>query len=196
MMRDLDVLLRTIPIHLMIVDDCDRLVDNQSQRINDPLVDLLVDMQSSVRMSMVLVGRTEETELLFAGCPKLKRRVGSSRYLTPFTWDQSHPETLREYCSLLRTIDQALPFDESGLGQEDMALRLMYATGGFLGWTMKLIHSAATLAITANESTIDKRCLARAYEECIATSYLGLDKINPFLPGKFTYMPDSNQREE
>ena len=93
-----------------------------------------------------------------------------------------------ECCSLLRSIDHMLPFDESGLWQEDMAYRLIYATGGFLGWIMKLIQSAATSAIYMSESTISQQRFAEAYTACIAATSQGLDKVNPFLPGNFSEM--------
>jgi len=188
MTRYLIELLQAAPIHLTFLDNCDRLIDRQIRRISDPLVGLLKDVTSQARVSMVLIGRAGETEPIFDTSPQLARRFESPRYLNPFVWDRDRPETVMECCSLLRTIDHMLPFDESGLWQEDMAYRLIYATGGFLGWIMKLIQSAATSAIYMSESTISQQRFAEAYTACIAATSQGLDKVNPFLPGNFSEM--------
>ena len=112
--------------------------------------------------------------------PKLERRVGSLLQLAPFTWERSSPETVVEWCSLLSTLDRALPFDESGLAEEDVAYRLIYATNGVLGWLIELISFAARKAILEGETTLRLHCLADAYNLCIAKTSMGRGKVNPF----------------
>jgi hypothetical protein len=99
-------ILRSAPIHLLALDHCERLVDRQNRRINYRLVDLIVDMASSARVAVALLGRAEETNAILAASPRLARRVWPLRHLTPFKWDPAHPETVEECCAALRTIDQ------------------------------------------------------------------------------------------
>lgn len=179
-------LLRYAPIHLLALDHCERLVDRQNQRINYALVDLIVDVARSARIAVALLGRAEETDAILAANPQLARRVWPLRYLTPFKWDPAHPETVEECCAALRAIDQCLPFDESGLGEQDMARRILYATGGTLEGIMALVHYAAVSALDARAAVIIRLRFAQAYEARFAPTPLGRGKVNPFLPETFS----------
>jgi hypothetical protein len=179
-------LLHTAPFHLLALDHCERLVDRQNQRINYALVDLIVDVARSARIAVALLGRAEETSAVLAATPQLARRIWPLRYLTPFKWDPAHPETVEESCAALRAIDQCLPFNESGLGEQDMARRILYATGGTLEGIMVLVHHAAVSALDAGATVITRLRFAQAYEARIAPTPLGRGKVNPFLPEAFS----------
>jgi hypothetical protein len=62
----------------------------------------------------------------------------------------------------MESIDLALPFDPSGLGQEDMAQRFYAATDGYLGWVMKLIRHGTHLAIVEHCSTLNRVILQQS----------------------------------
>ena len=113
--------------------------------------------------------------------PQLQRRVGPPRYLAPFMWDTTHSATVKECCSILHLVDQALPFDKSGLGTLDMASRILYATDGILGWMMKIVRFAAVKALHHQEPLIHRQRLAEACSTCIANASIGSGKVNPFL---------------
>lgn len=186
-MRDsLVEILRYAPIHLLALDHCERLVDRQNQRINYALLDLIVDVARSARIAVALLGRPEETCAFLAANPQLARRIWPQRSLAPFKWDPAHPETMEESCTALRAIDQCLPFNESGLGEQDMARRILYATGGTLEGIMALVHHAAFSALDAGATVLTRPRFAQAYEARIAPMSLGRGKVNPFLPEVFS----------
>ena len=51
---------------------------------------------------------------------------------------------------------------------------------GIISWIMKLVRYAAMSAIEAQETTVNRRRLAEAYEACVAHTTLGVGKLNPF----------------
>jgi AAA domain len=178
-------LLPTSDIRLIIVDNCDHLIWHQSRHIACSLIEFLVRIASQSNLSLILLGESGAMEQIVGASPKLERRVGSLLQLPPFIWDRRSPETVIEWRSLLSTLDRALPFDESGLAEEDRAYRLFYATDGVLGWLMKLISFAARKAIFKESTTLRLYDLADAYNLCIAKTSLGRGKVNPFSQSDF-----------
>src|SRR5262249_47930511 len=79
-----------------------------------------------------------------------------------------------------RTIDQSLPFDASGLSDEDTAYSFFYASDGIIGWIMKLIRYAAREAIQMQAATLSRSLLAAAYNACITNTTISAGKVNPF----------------
>ncbi len=135
---------------------------------------------SSILFSLILLGECEAMEQIIDISPKLERRVGSPLLLAPFRWDRNSLESVMEWRTLLSTLDRALPFDESGLAEEDLAHCLIYATDGVLGWLMNLISFAARKAIFEESATLRWHHLADAYNRCIAQTPMGRGKVNPF----------------
>ena len=90
-----------------------------------------------------------------------------------------------EWRTLLSTLDRALPFDESGLAEEDLAYRLFYATDGVLGWLMDLIPFAAEKALFEESTTLHLHHLADAYNNRIAQTPMERGKINSFSANDF-----------
>ncbi len=185
MESQLSSLLSTSGIHLIIVDNCDHLIQHQSRHIIYPLIELLVRMASQCNLSLILLGESGAMEQIFDTYPKLERRVGPLLQLAPFTWDRSSPETVMEWCSLLSTLDQVLHFDESGLAEEDVAYRLIYAMDGLIGWLIKLISFAARKAILEASPTLRLHYLADSFNLCIAKTPMGRGKVNPFCQSDF-----------
>ncbi len=170
---------------LIIVDNCEHLVRHQSKNNSYHLIEFLVRMASQCNLSLILLGECGTMEQIFDIYPKLERRVGSLLQLAPFMWDRNSPESMMEWCTLLSTLDRALPFDESGLAEEDLAYRLLYATDGVLGWLMDLISFAAGKAIFEESTTLRLHHLADAYNYRIAQTPMGGGKINPFSASDF-----------
>lgn len=177
--------LRTTPVYLLLIDQCEHLIDRQRQRINYQLLDLVEYLIASTTTSIVLIGHAAEIEMILQASPRLTWRVCSLFRLPPFTWNRRSPETVGEYCAFLHALDRELPFDDSGLAEETMAYRLFYASDGYIGWTTRLIQQAAAMALVAESPTITRSCLAKAYEISIAETPLGWQKTNPFLPEQF-----------
>ena len=185
MMERLVKACRVSSVRLLFVDELQHLLNRETGRVRLACVELLVQIVKQTNLPVVFLGSQMEAETIIRANPQLERRVSALHILRPFEWNRTRPETLLEFRSLMRTIDHHLPFDPSGLGEEEEAYRMYYATDGILGWIMKLINYAAMKAIQAQEATLSRRRLAEAYETCIAPTTVGLGKVNPFATQDF-----------
>ncbi len=184
----LSSILSTNGTALIIVDNCEHLIRHQSRNTSCHLIELLVRMTSECNLSLILLGECAAMEQILHTYPRLERRIVSLLQLTPFTWDHNSPESVMEWRTFLSTLDRALPFDESGLAEEDLAYRLFYATNGVLGWLMDLISFAVEKAIFEESTTLRLHHLADAYNNRIAQTPMGRGKINPFSTSDFGKM--------
>jgi hypothetical protein len=185
MMERLVKACRASSVQLLFVDELQHLLNRETGRVRLACVELLAHIVKQTNVPAVFLGSQWEAETIIRANPQLERRVGAPHILRPFEWNRNRPETLLEFRSLMRTIDHHLPFDPSGLGEEEAAYCMYYATDGILGWIMKLINYAAMKAIQAQEATLSRRRLAEAYETCIAPTTVGLGKVNPFTTQDF-----------
>jgi hypothetical protein len=97
--------------------------------------------------------------------------------LDPFGWETPAQQT--EYRAFLRYLDELLPLAErSHLSDSEMAFRIYCATGGIIGYVMKLIRRASVLAITRSMNRLDHELLAEVYDERLSSGRS--DQINPF----------------
>jgi hypothetical protein len=192
MVTRLHTLLKVCKVRMIFVDEFQHIIDRETQRVLNAVADFLKDIINQSHIPMILIGQEGEAEPILRVNPQLSRRVGTPRYLKPFPWDHTHPETIAEFCTLLESIDLELPFDPSGLGEQDLAFRLHYATDGYLGWIMPLIRRAAILAIATGCSTLNLPLLQQAYDDCIVGTVMEQDKINPFSP--YTFLDSGARR--
>jgi AAA domain len=180
MEQRMKVLLRTSATRLLVVDQLERLIEDERPCVLSTCVDLLKRMTQDAGVSAVFLGEQGVAESILSMCPPLERLVGEPRLLSPFEWDERKPQTVEEFRTLMRAIDEKLPLDDSELDEEDMAYRIWYATSGTLGWIMALIRRAAKRAITGHIATLNRYLLAEAYDACIASAPMGHGKANPF----------------
>jgi hypothetical protein len=170
---------------MIFVDEFQHTVNRETQRVLHDVSNFLKDIINQARVPMILIGRSGEAEPVLRVNPQLDRRVGSPLYLKPFEWNRNTPITILEFRALMDSIDRALPFDLSGLSEEEMAYRFFYATNGYIGWIMSMIRRAANLAIQAECPTLPLPLLATAYDGSIARTAMGQGKVNPFSPQQF-----------
>lgn len=180
MMQRLQNLIQASSVRVLFLDELQHLVNRETQRVRYACIEMLEHIIVQTGVSMVFLGSVGETEPIFQVSHRLERLVGTPRILRPFEWLQERPSTIEEFRALMRAIDRHLPFDPSGLGEEEMSYCFFYATDGIVGWIMQLIRYAAMKAIQAQEANLSRRMLAEAYEACIAHTAMGLGKINPF----------------
>lgn len=176
--------LRDQPTDVLILDNCDGFVDKENQRIRPQLFEAVEDIIRQTGTSTVMLCSPTTLTLLLHTSPFLERRLVSHQ-LTLFLWNHTEPEAIQEFRQFLHTLDQALPFDPSALGETMMAWRFFYATEGRIASIMHLIRYAAQLALHANSPKIERQFLARAYDLCIAETPAGSQKMNPFDPEEF-----------
>lgn len=186
MVERLHKLITECQVRMIFVDEFQHIVDKETQRVLHAVADFLKDLINQTHVPMVLIGRLGEAEPVLRVNPQLDRRVGTPLILKPFEWDRERPQaTILEFRALMDSIDKALPFDPSGLSDEEMAYRFYYATNGFIGWIMHLIRHAASRGIKTECATLNLALLEAAYEARIAGTSMGNGKVNPFANRNF-----------
>lgn len=176
--------LKAAETRIIFLDDAHYLINMIDSpafsRSSADILSFLSHLQKDLNLSLVLIGLPKEAELLLQADPRFESRMQAPLLLSPYTWDASRPETIRDFCSLMHTIDQVLPLDWSDLGTEEMAARFFCATDGVLRPLMRLVRSAACQAIEEGAPTLTMKILAEAYERVLANTGIGKEKTNPF----------------
>lgn len=186
MIRRVHNLIKRCKVKVIFVDEFQHLMDKDTQQVVHAIADFLKDIINQAHVPMILTGKLGEAEPILEANPQLDRRVGTPLVLQPFEWDRSRAETIKEFRTLMRDIDRALPLDLSDLQNEEMAFRFYYASDGYLGWIMEIIREAAIRAIDTDCHCLNMSLLAAAYEARLAGTDVGDGKVNPFSTAKFT----------
>lgn len=181
MMRRLLAELRTVSVRILCIDNLEHLINRENRHIRCASLEVLEDLVLLSGISTIFVGMLGEAESVVQMSRRLDALTGAPRILQPFEWDPTRPETVNEFRTLLSSIDQALPFEHSGLDAEELANAIWYATEGILGRIMILLRNAALRAIRSGAMVISSSLLAQAYDACIDGTRMGVGKINPFL---------------
>jgi hypothetical protein len=187
MVERLHKLIQACQVRMIFVDEFQHIVDKETQRVLYAVADFLKDLINQTHVPMVLIGHLGEAEPVLQVNPQLDSRVGTPLILKPFGWDREKPQTtILEFRALMESIDRALPFDPSGLSDEQMAYRFYYATNGYIGWIMHLIRHASSRGIKTGCATLNLALLEAADEARIVGTSMGSGKINPFANQDFS----------
>lgn len=186
MISRVHLLIKRCKVQVIFVDEFQHLRDKDTQKVVHAIADFLKDIINQAHIPMILTGKLGEAESILMANSQLDRRVGTPFVLEPFEWDRNRPETIKEFRTLMRDIDRALPLDLSDLQDVEMAYRFYYASDGYLGWIMEIIREAAIRAIDTDCHCLNMPLLAAAYEARLAGTEVGDDKVNPFATAKFT----------
>src|SRR6266487_5211877 len=179
-------LMKKCQVRMVFVDEFQHLVDKDTQKVVHAVADFLKDIINQTHVPMILTGKLGEAEPILEANSQLDRRVGTPLILRPFEWNRSRAETIKEFRTLMRDIDAALPLDPSNLQEEEMAFRFFYASDGYLGWIMEIVREAAFRAIDTGCNSLNSALLATAYENRLAGTDIGEGKVNPFSTPNFT----------
>ncbi len=165
-------------VELIILDEFQHFDDRQSKNVLKTISDWLKNLINQCNVPIILVGMPGcESVLDQKGNEQLKRRFASREEILPFTWDT--PKGVNEFRSLLKSIDDALPLiEDSHLADLKTSFLIYTATDGIIYYVMKLLRTAAALAIESGLARIDCELLAQGYEKRIAKAFP--NRPNPF----------------
>jgi type II secretory pathway predicted ATPase ExeA len=173
-------LIRYCRVELVILDECQHLLDGKTERVISEVSDFIKTLINRTKISFVLVGMPSLATILEGdGQIQLRSRFLHRLTLEPFGWLKDNGE---EYRKFLQMIDTTLPFaSPSNLADYHRAMRLFVASNGYLRYTMKTIKAAARHTMRAHKNCIDDEALAIAFDiEIGSTEFV---KFNPFRVG-------------
>jgi Cdc6-like AAA superfamily ATPase len=184
--------LRECEVELIILDEFQHFIDQDSDKILYTISDWLKQLINETEIPIILVGLAQSVNVLKANS-QLKRRFSMKDGLANFKWltksdnKESEAESANgnkkqaakdiDYLAFLKAVDEMLPLTEdSHLAGQSIAYRMWKATQGNVARTMKLIRYAARLALKDGEDKVSLDLLEKAYEKLFA----GDSDHNPF----------------
>lgn len=165
---------------MVMVDEIQHLVDRDSKKIMQTVTDALKNLIKSKQLVCILSGLNGEAEQVVDSNPQLARLFSDPIVLEPFKWDESKPETVKEFRTLLAEIEKLLPLREnSNLHRKELAWRIFVATDGLMAFTMTLIREATLKALEHGQEALDESLFAEVFDKELSPKRRVLQ--NPFV---------------
>jgi hypothetical protein len=167
-------------VRLMILDELQHFVDQESQRILLNASNWLKELIKETRVACVFVGLSGQAERVVDTNEQLARLFADPEELAPFCWNESQPETIEEFRTFLVQLEALLPLREpSNLVVRDRAWRCFVASEGIVAYLMALIRQATRDALLTGRECLDDVCLAQAFDKRLAGKRRNI--LNPFI---------------
>ncbi|MDD2500205.1 MAG: TniB family NTP-binding protein [Geobacter sp.] len=166
-------LLKRINTKMLVFDEMQNLIDRDSDKLSNEAADWLRELIETIEIPVVLVG-LKRTEHIFLINEQLRGRFVESFEMWPFLWnDNSKKEVL---FGVLKALQKFYKFENSiQLCTEDMAFRMYCASGGLIGYLVKIVKEANRLS---GQSLITQEHLAAAYRNSVnGNSRIGINPI-------------------
>lgn len=160
-------LVRDCGVEMIILDEFQHFIDSDSNVVLINISNWLKDLINETGKPVALVGMPH-SEVVLTANPQLERRFAMRESLEPFGWGA--PAKEREFKLFLQHLDRSLPLPErANFADHEVAFRIYCATGGFIGYVMKLVRRAAILAVERREDRVSVKLLAESYNERLAS---------------------------
>lgn len=169
-------LVRDCGVEMIILDEFQHFIDSDSNVVLVNISNWLKDLINETGKPVALVGMPH-SEVVLTANPQLERRFAMRESLEPFSWGA--PAKEREFKLFLQHLDRGLPLvKRSNFADHEVAFRIYCATGGLVGYVMKLVRRAAILAVERMEERVGVELLAESYDERLASRRP--QRVNPF----------------
>jgi energy-coupling factor transporter ATP-binding protein EcfA2 len=166
-------------VEMLVVDDLQHFVDRDSERVLHDVSNWLKNLVKETHTACLIAGLPEAEQVLNAN-PQLGRLFGDPYVLQAFHWDASQPDTVTEFRTFLRTLEELLPLPRVlPLASAETAWRCFVASEGSMAYLMNLVRRATQRAIRLGHQALDLTLLAEAFDHRLAGRRRGL--ANPFV---------------
>ena len=171
-------LLKHCGVELIVLDEFHHLFDVDRAKVMTKASQWLKVLIVNTGIPIVVCGMPEAEYVLRA--EHTERRFKQRLTLRCFTWRS--PQGQREFCGMLKRLDDTLPLeDPSGLAEAGMAGRFYLACRGVPDYLMTLVRGATAEAIHRGSERIELSDLARVYERCLAQQRVLAEQPDPFI---------------
>ena len=171
-------LLQDCGVELIVMDEFHHLFDADRAKVMTKASQWLKVLIVNTGIPVVVCGMPEAEYVLSA--EHTERRFKERLTLRCFTWRT--PQGQREFCAMLKKLDETLPLAElSGLAEPDLAGRFYLACRGVSDYLMTLVRGAAAEAILRKSECIELADLARIFQRKLAQQRVLAEQTNPFI---------------
>jgi hypothetical protein len=171
-------LLKHCGVELIVMDEFHHLFDMDRAKVMTKASQWLKVLVVNTGIPVVVCGMPEAQHVLSA--EHTERRFKERLTLRCFTWRT--PQGRKEFCGMLKRLDESLPLaDVSGLAESELAGRIYLACRGVPDYMMTLVRGAVVEAIGQESKRIELADLARVYERTLAQQRVLAEQPNPFI---------------
>ena len=171
-------LLKHCGVELIVMDEFHHLFDADRAKVMTKASQWLKVLIVNTRIPVVVCGMPEAEYVLRA--EHTERRFKQRLTLRCFTWRTAQGR--REFCGMLKKLDQTLPLAKSSdLAEPETAGRLYLACRGVPDYLMTLLRGAVAEAVQRNHAYIELADLARVFERDLAQQRVLAEQANPFV---------------
>jgi len=181
-------LLKHAQVSMIILDEFQHFYDKSSHKVMHHVADWLKRLIDRSKVSIVVGGLPTCQAVLNQNEQLAGRFMGQIR-MPRFDW--SDDDSREEFRAILNAFQQSLDgFEWPDLSSPEMAFRFFCATGGLMGYLVKILRQTVQNAIFDNKFVIDLKALKAAYEESLFADYSNL--LTPAFDGEFSSKPNAN----
>lgn len=175
-------LMRQVGTVILALDEFQHFEDKTTHRVQHEVADWLKVLVDEAKIGLVVTGLPSSMAVI------RQNEQLAGRFLAPvlmprFRWREG--EDRAEFAAFLDALQSALdPFQFPELGSEEMAFRMYCASGGLIGYVIKILKKATWNAIDAGHYAIGLDMLADAYKQAVIVDEIqALAMPNPFASG-------------
>mgnify|MGYP002623709455 FL=1 len=171
-------LLQRCGVELIVLDEFHHLFDMDRLKVMTKASQWVKVLIVNTGIPVVVCGMPESEHVLRA--EHTERRFKERQTLHCFSWRT--PPGRREFCGMLKKLDDSLPLAQiSGLAEQQLAGRFYLACRGVPDYLMTLVRGALAEALRRGSEQIELSDLARVYEMQLSQQRVLLDQQNPFV---------------
>jgi len=177
--RRLKLLLREVGTLLLILDEFQHFVDKTSERIQMEAADWLKVLIDDTGINLVVIGLPYGLQVIRQN-EQLRGRFLSNVEIKRFDWKDN--DERKEFIRVITKLHQELSaFDIPVLHTDEMAFRIYCASGGLMGYIVKILRQAIWNAADRKTTRITLEDLEIAYLQTVGVGRF--DGQNPFAVG-------------
>lgn len=170
--------LKDCQVKLIILDEINYLYDRDSEKALKLIADWLKTLIIESNIPLVTLGLSVAESVFNPEInPQLSRRFMKRLVLKPLSWN---PDDKNSIIKFLYFLERKIPLmNASNLSEEDVALKIFYATDGSIAHIMTLVRQGTRLALKQNQEALSMSTLATIFNEWIKNDKPH-KKVNPF----------------
>lgn len=173
----LKILLKKAGTTLVVVEEFQHFYDKSSRKVQHHLCDFLKNLLEETKIFLVVVGLPSAVHVINQN-EQLSGRMLCAIHMQRYSW--SNKNSQHEFLRILKGFERALEgFKLPSISSENIAFRFFCASGGLIGYVVKILKQAVWDAVDDKRNEITMRDLEVAFDKAVWLEVVTLFK-NPF----------------
>lgn len=157
------ILLKSAKTRVIMLDEFQHFSDQGGNHVQHHVADWLKLLVDSMRIGLVISGLNRSINIINTN-EQLVARFNSPILMKSFEWDILNERN--EFLAFLNELQKCLePYKVPQLDSDEMGIRMYCATGGYIGYIIKILNEAVVNSSLNNNPVITLRDLNLAYKK-------------------------------